>query len=253
MHKDSLTREVRTFITNSNGACKPKELYDHLRNNDRYPSYMWIVHCQTGGTWYSTHDQNKMIYLKYNDFSIFVGWQDRHSPSGIVSRYTRGKARAAQHLSSVSLNCNVESMREKVKQELNTINLDRIMVIVMIRGSFSYYGSGGTGFSVKRHVDCPKSAGEQAATWISSLNPFALIDNLVNNRYSSTRREKIVVVVIGARERSRSGSAKRTSGDKSLSSAHFRDESSVKQTSVNGCKRQRNGKKKQKGKCNNEL
>ena len=244
MHKTTLTTEVKAFVTRSNGACKPSELYSYLADGStgRYPSYIWTVHCQFDSgwrawSWYSA----RMIRVEYDDFDLWIGWQDWYSPSGIGSRYIKGKSKAESHFSSATLACNAESMRDKVTAELGNINLDYMMVMSLRSSAFSYVGSSAMIFSFKRDVDCPRSGGDIAATVLSSFNIFGLIDNAINGRFSSTRRETMYIIVIGARKRS--GAAKRTSQGRDLPFPHFAAGWNANQKVIKNYRKQRKERK----------
>ena len=200
--KDTLEEEVRTFIKNSGGACKSGELYDYLADYDRgrYPSYMWLVHCNSrDGYWRSRYKLAQSIWLEYSDFDVCVAWQDFYSQPGIVNRYFQGETKAKKLLSSMNLVCDLDTLRDKVEEELKKNNLDYTMSMVMRDGWYSYTGYPDMVFSIERHINCPNPARKKAGTWLSSINPVQLADNIKNGRYSSTRREKRNLVLVGAR------------------------------------------------------
>ena len=194
VHKDSLTGEIKKFIQNGGGACKPQELYDYLadENRGRYPSYMWVIYCHTAAG-YFTYRQRQVIYIKYgDDFDIFVAWQDQHSPSGIQSRFTKGQTKAKQHLTNLRFNCNTEAMRQTLLDEFKSINLNH-MVISVSRGGFSYVGHASMIFDLEKKVSCDKSDLEKAGSALTSVFTFGI------SRYSSKKQGQIAVVVIGAK------------------------------------------------------
>ena len=247
VHKDTLTTEVRAFVTRSGGACKPSELYTHLadNNNGRYPSYLWVVYCQFAtGSRYWNYYGAQIIRVEYDDFDVWIGWQDWYSPPGIGSRLSRGESRAESHFSNAVLACNAPEMRNKVVQELGSLNLDYMWVMALRSSSYSYVGASRMVFSFERDVDCPRSGEDIAATVLSSFNLFGLIDNLINNRYSSTQRETMNIIVIGARERP--GAAKRTSPARSLPFSYIVGGGDHNHYVITGYKNQRKERKSKK-------
>ena len=254
VQQNTLIQEVKSFIANSGNTCKPKELKDWLGDSSRgrYPSYMWVVHCQfKSGSRAWSWFESRIIYVEYDNFDVWVAWQDMYSPPGIVSRYTQGETRATQHFANANLACNAVSMRDKIKEELNNINLDYTMVMVMRSSGFSYYGSAPMIFDFKRNIDCPKSADEIALTYLSSFNIFALIGNAISGGYSLTRRETMYVIVIGAKERSQS---KKRAIQSAPSNHHLNRMKSMSQLQWNTRQNHSKGeRKKRKGKANQRM
>ena len=194
VNKDSLTAEIKTFIQNGGGACKPQELYNYLsdRNRGRYPSYMWVVYCHTAAGYFS-YFPSQVIFIRYgDDFDIFVAWQDQHSPPGIKSRFTRGQTKARQHLASLRFNCNTEAMRKTLIAKFKSINLTYMMLYVS-SGGFSYDGHSSMIFDLKKTVSCDKSDLEKVDSALFSVFTLGI------SRFTSKKPGQTVVVVIGAK------------------------------------------------------
>ena len=202
--KDTLEEELKTFIKNSGGACKPSELHNYLGDyhRGRYPFYMWLVHCNSRDGYWRSLWYAQAICLEYSTFVVCVAWQDICSQTGTVNRYYQGKTKAKELLSSMNLVCDLDTLRDKVDKELKKINLDYTMSMVMRDGWYSYSSDPDMVFSIERHINCPNPARKKAGTWLSSVNPVQLADNIKNGRYSSTRRETRYLVLVGARTKS---------------------------------------------------
>ena len=243
VHNDTLTTEVRAFITNTGSvrACKPTELINYLEN--RYRSYMWFVFCRVRGSASAGYKPNYVITIKYDNFRIWVAWKRQYH--GTESRLSRGKTKAAQHLSGVSLNCDLSANLDRIKAELTRINLVYSMVMVVKNAVYSWDGEEAMIFELTRQVDCPRPGGDTALTVLSSIfgGFVGVIVNGATGRYSSTVRGEIYVIVIGAEERSYS--VKRASRARGLSFLPVRTDWDYKD-----CKTPRNKRENGKSHCN---
>ena len=186
VHKDKLIRRVKQLVTDNGGHCKPGQLKNSLTGNIHgYPSYMWLALCHKKGDG-SSHamDSSQIIHVDYSSFELFVGWQDKFSPAGIVSRYTRGTTKVSQNLSNLVINCDANKVLEKMKGELAKLKLDYLMAMATIKGIVTFSQTHSTIISGEGTVTCkpPRRFG------------------LAGSRIPASRK-KMTVIIMGARER----------------------------------------------------
>ena len=136
VHKDKLIQFAKQFLTDSNGECKERELLNKLTNSIHgFPSYIWLVLCRKKqGTSKDDMDSNRIIKVQSDKFDLFVGWQDKYSPPGIISRYARAKTKVSDNLTDLEYHCDFNEMVKEVKSKLKEINISYMNAMVMVNG-----------------------------------------------------------------------------------------------------------------------
>ena len=163
VYKATLINEVKTFVKNSGGVCKSRQLYDYLADSirGRYSSYMWTVVCQFGNGWmdFWMESEGQIIYVESKPYQTWVLWQDSNLPSKIISRYNQGKTKAMQRLAKIGFNCPgiPSKIVYEIYKELKEINLNYLMIMVMrsqSRYTLSYDGRSEMVSSYAKEITC---------------------------------------------------------------------------------------------------